>query len=130
MSTILDRFRRAAAVPAPVGDDLARELVPVFAALDEIEGDCERVRRDAALAADQLIAAARGEAAVGSTRGREEAEAARAEAEDERRRAREEEAGRLTEEAAAETARIREQGKARLPKLVDAVVACVRAEAR
>jgi hypothetical protein len=126
VSTILDRFRRAAAVPAAVGDDLARELAPVFAALDEIEAECQSIRADAAAAAERRVAAARAEAAVGSARGREETEAVRAEAEGERRRAREDEARRLRDEAEAEAGRVRERSEALLPELVAAVVRCVR----
>ncbi|HXV33926.1 MAG TPA: hypothetical protein VD769_07945 [Gaiellaceae bacterium] len=129
MSTILDRFRRAAAVPAGVGDDLVRELAPVFAALDSIEADCERVRAEAAEAAERRVAAARAESAVVSARTREHAEAVRAEAEAERRRARELQASALHAEAEAEAEAIRERGAERIPKLVAAVVACVRSEA-
>lgn len=130
VSTILDRFRRAAAVPAGVGDDLARELAPVFAALDAIEAECERVRADAAEAAERRVAAARAESAVVSARSREHAEQVRTETEAERRRAREREAHALRAEAEAEAGRIRERGAAAMPELVAAVVACVRAEAR
>lgn len=130
VSTILDRFRRAAAVPAGVGDDLARELAPVFAALDEIESECDRVRADAAAVAERRVADARAAAAAGSARGREAAEAARAEAEAERRRVLEREALELRREAEAEAERIRARGELRLAELVDAVVACVRAAAR
>lgn len=130
VSTILDRFRRAAAVPAGVGDDLARELAAVFAALDAVEAECEQVRADAAAAAERRIAAARAEAAVVSARSREDAEAVRTETEAGRRLAREDEARALRAEAEAEAERIREGGAARMPELIDAVVACVRAEAR
>jgi hypothetical protein len=130
VSTILDRFRRAAAVPAGVGDDLARELAPVFAALDEIEEACDRVRASAAASAERRVAKARAEVAAGSARCREAAEAARAEAEAERRRTLEREALELRREAEVEARRIRAQGAARLGELVDSVVACVRAEAR
>jgi hypothetical protein len=128
VSTILDRFRRAAAVPAGVGDDLARELSPVFAALDAIEAECQRVRADAAEAAERRVAAARSEAAVGSARSREHAELVRTETEADRRRAREQEARLLRAEAEAEAERVRERGAAAMPELVAAVVACVRAE--
>ena len=128
MSTILDRFRRAAAVPAGVGDDLARELAPVFASLDAIEAECERVRADAAEAAERRVAALRAESAVVSSRSRGHAEQVRTETEAERRRAREEEARALRAEAEAEAERIRERGAAAVPELVAAVVACVRAE--
>ena len=123
VSTILDRFRRAAAVPAGVGDDLARELAPVFAALDEIESECDRVRADAVATAERRVAA-------DSAWSRQAAETARVEAEAERRRALEEEAPRLRREAEAEARRVRAQGETRLAELVDAVVACVRAEGR
>ncbi len=128
VSTILDRFRRAAAVPAGVGDDLARELAPVFAALDTIEAECERVRTDAAEAAERRLVAARAKSAVVSARSREHAEAVRTETEAGRRRAREQEARSLRAEAEAEAARIKERGAAAMPELVVAVVACVRAE--
>jgi hypothetical protein len=129
VSTILDRFRRAAAVPADVGDDLSRELAPVFASLDSIEAECEQVRGDAAEAAERRIAAARGDSAVVSARTREQAEAVRAEAEAERRRAREAEASALRIDAEAEAEVVRERGEERIPELVAAVVACVRSEA-
>ena len=130
VSTILDRFRRAAAVPAGVGDDLARELAPVFAALDEIESECDRVRADAVATAERRVAETHAVAAADSAWSRQAAETARAEAEAERRRALEEEAPRLRREAEAEARRVRAQGETRLAELVDAVVACVRAEGR
>ena len=129
VSTILDRFRRAAAVPAGVADDLARELAPVFAALDAIEEDCRRAHAEAVAAAERRVAAARADAAVVSARGRERAEAVRAAAEAERRRAREAEAQALRADSEAEAARIREEGADRIPALVAAVVDCIRAEA-
>ena len=129
VSTILDRFRRAAAVPADVGDDLARELAPVFAALDAIEAECEQVRREAGGTAERRVAAARAEAAVVSARSRQRAEEARAEAEAERRRARAQEARGLRAEAADEARRIAELAAERVPGLVEQVVACVRAGA-
>jgi len=129
VSTILDRFRRAAAVPAGVADDLARELAPVFAALDAIEEDCRRARAEGAAAGQRRVAAARADAAVVSARGRERAEAVRTAAEAELRGAREAEAHVLRAEAEAEAARIREQGADRIPALVAAVVDCIRAGA-
>lgn len=44
LRSLLERFRRSAGVPASVGVDLSAELAPVFAALDEIERELERVR--------------------------------------------------------------------------------------
>jgi vacuolar-type H+-ATPase subunit H len=129
VSTILDRFRRAAAVPAGVADDLTRELAPVFAALDSIESECERVLAEATEAAERRLAAVRAENAVVSARSREHAEAVRTETEAERRRVREQEAHALRAEAEAEAEAIRERGEGAIPELVAAVVACVRAEA-
>ena len=125
MSMILDRFRRAAAVPAAVGDDLARELAPLFAALDAIEEESEQVRRRAAETAERRIEAAHAERVEVSARARRRAEAARAQAEDARYRSRDAEARTLEAEAEAEADRIRGEGSARAPELVAAVLACV-----
>lgn len=128
VSIILDRFRRAAAVPASVGDDLARELAPVFAALDAIEAESEQVRTRAAETAERRITAARAETAGASARARERAEAMRAQAEEERHRSRDAEARALLTGAEAEAERIREQGSARARDLVPTVLACVRGD--
>ncbi len=125
VSLILDRFRRAAAVPAAVGDDLAHELAPLLAALDTIEAESELVRARAADTAERRLAAARAEAAGVSARARQRAEAERRRAEAAHRRAREAEAHALLTAAEGEAERIRERGSARAPELVDAVVACV-----
>jgi hypothetical protein len=126
VSTILDRFRRAAAVPAAVGDELARELAPLFLVLDSIEEESERVRGAADEAAGRRLSEARAEAAGLAAAARERAEAGRARAEEERRKAREAEAGSLLVAAEAEAQRIRERGAARSPELVATVVACLK----
>lgn len=130
VSIILDRFRRAAAVPAAVGNDLARELAPVFVALDAIEAESEQVRRRAAETAERRIAAARSETAGVSSRAREQAEAVRAQAEEARHRSRDAETRALLAEAEAEAERIRGQGSARARELVAAVLACVQGDER
>jgi vacuolar-type H+-ATPase subunit H len=126
VSTILDRFRRAAAVPAAVGDDLASELAPLVLVLDSIEEDVERLRAAAEEAAERRLAVARAEAARLRARARERAEAARAEAEAGRLEASEGDARALLEAAEKEARETRERGAARAPALVEAVLACVR----
>jgi hypothetical protein len=128
VSIILDRFRRAAAVPAVVGDDLARELAPVFAALDAIEAESEQVRTRAVEAAERRITAGRAETALVSARARERAEGERALAEQARHDSRDAEAAALLTAAEAEAERIRGQGSARAAELVPAVLACVRGD--
>jgi len=126
VNTILDRFRRAAAVPAAPGDDLARELVPLFAALDVIEGEREEVRARATRAAELHRENARVDAAEVEADALEEAEAARRAAERESRQAAAEESKALLAAAEAEARRIRDAGSARIGEFVGEVVACVR----
>lgn len=126
VSTILDRFRRAAAVPAAVGDELGHELAPLFLALDSIEEESERLRGAADEAAGRRLSEARAEAAGLAARARERAEAARSHAEAERRGAREVEARALLDAAEAEAQQIRERGAARSPVLVADVLACLK----
>ncbi len=126
VNTILDRFRRAAAVPAAAGDELAAELVPLFAALDEVEEEREKLRTEAAGAAEKRLAAARSEAAVIVAKAREEAAGARAQTEAEAREAASRESEALVERAEAEARRIGEAGSDRIPALAADVAACVK----
>jgi hypothetical protein len=128
VNTILDRFRRAAAVPAAAGDELARELAPLFAALDAIVKDGVSLRAQAARAAERRLAAARAEAARIEAKAREEAEAERVRAEVAARRAAAVESEAALAGAEGDAGRIREAGAARIPPLVAEVVACVRGE--
>jgi hypothetical protein len=130
VNTILDRFRRVAAVPAAAGDDLARELAPLFAALDAIEEEANQLRARAALAAERRLEDAAAEAAHLAVVGRAEAEEARREAEIDARRASAKQSGALGRAAEAEVRRIREDGASRIPALVEEVVACVKGGAR
>jgi flagellar biosynthesis/type III secretory pathway protein FliH len=126
VNTILDRFRRAAAVPAAAGDDLARELAPLFAALDAIEGEQEKLRARAARAAERHRESARADAAEVEAAALERAEAARRAGELESRRAAVEESEALLAVAETEARRIRDAGSDRVGELVRDVVACVR----
>ena len=62
VGSVLERFRRAAAVPAAAGDTLEAELMPVFAALDEIDAEAEQIRAAARREAERRLAAARADA--------------------------------------------------------------------
>ncbi len=125
VSTILDRFRRAAGVPAAPAEDLAAELRPVFAALDDLEAEAEQLREAAHARAEKRLASARDEAAATTAQYRERAETERGRAAAERRRATEEEIRLALQTAEAEARQIRERGAARVPAFVAAVLACV-----
>jgi len=125
VSTILDRFRRAAGVPAAPAEDLAAELAPVFAALDDLEAEADRLREGARTRAEKRLAAARDEAARTTAQYRERAEAERRRTAAELRRATEEEILLVLQSAEAEARQIRERGAARVPAFVAAALACV-----
>lgn len=121
----LERFRRPAGVPAAAGDDLAPELMPVFAALDEVERAAEAVRRDAEREVAERIDAARREAERVRAKWERRADAERARAEAERRAALTAEARAIEEAAQREAERLRVTGLQRMPSLVDAVVLAI-----
>jgi hypothetical protein len=83
----LERFRRPAAVPEAASEELDAELMPVFAALDEIEAEASRMREDAEHEATRRIDAAAVQAEEILARWQRRAEAERARAEAERREA-------------------------------------------
>lgn len=124
--SILDRFRRGAAVPADPGSVLAAELAPLFAALDDLEEKAERLRADAGVRAARRVAAARDEAEGRAARDRELAEAERDDVARERRHAGAREARELQAAAEAEARRIAEAARRRMPALVAEVVSCVK----
>lgn len=126
VNTILDRFRRAAAVPAAAGDELDAELATLFVSLDEIEEEREKLRTEAAGAAEKRLASARAEAALIVAKAREEAAGARARTEAEAREAASRESEELVERAEAEARRIAEAGADRIPVLAADVAACVK----
>jgi vacuolar-type H+-ATPase subunit H len=130
VSTILDRFRRGAGVPSVAGDDLATELAPVFAALNELEAEGERLRQAAREEADRRLAAAAEEATQVLALHRDQAEIERARAAAERRQVTTDEAGSALEAAEAEAREIRRAGSERIPELVAAVLACLQEPSR
>ena len=130
VNTILERFRRAAAVPAAAGDEVARELAPLFAALDAIEEEGDELRARATRAAERRLEDARADAAELAATARQEAEDVRRRAELDARRASVEQAEALVAAAEVEARRIREAGAERIPALVRDVVACVKGAAR
>jgi vacuolar-type H+-ATPase subunit H len=126
VSLILERFRRGAGVPVTAVADVAAELAPVFAALDEIEAEAERRREAARRRAQARIRTASDEAEQLSAFYRERAEAAYATAVERSRRAAEEQTQALLAEAEDEARRIHLDGEARLPGLVAAVLSKLR----
>jgi hypothetical protein len=126
LRSLLERFRRSAGVPAAVGGELAAELAPVFAALDEIELEAARVRTRAEAAAAARLQEADEEAAGILAEARR---VAALEREGELRSLlgtvdAETEAIVRTAEAEADT--VRRAGAERLPGLVTEVLARVR----
>lgn len=119
----LERFRRAAAVPAAAGDDLEAELMPVFAALAELEREAEGLRSQAVQEGERRRAAASSEAERILVEARRSAAAERARAEEERRRAATSEAAAIEAAGRAEAERVSARGRERLPGLVSDVVA-------
>jgi hypothetical protein len=123
VSTWLERFRRPAAVPAAATDDLGSELMPIFAALQEIEDEARRVHEDAEREAARRVEAASVEAEEILAKSRRRAEAERATAEAARRAVIADETRAIELEAEVEARRIRDVGRQRIPSLVAAVVA-------
>lgn len=126
LSALLERFRRTAGVPASVGGELEAELEPVFAALESIEREAAELRERVAAQAGLRLERAHEEGArlELALLQRSEAEQERLEAEVRRRAA--EEAEAILAGAEREAEAVLERGRARIPSLVEAVVACVR----
>jgi vacuolar-type H+-ATPase subunit H len=125
LSALLDRFRRGVAVPAAVGDDLAMELAPVFASLEEFEREAKAVESASTAEAESRLEDAREHAARISATWREEAEAERTRAAEARRRRSRAEARALEVEGRAEADRIRRQAAERMPELVASILGCI-----
>jgi flagellar biosynthesis/type III secretory pathway protein FliH len=133
---LLSRFRPAAA-PGPAGaagvptdrrDAVAAELAPVFAALAEVEQECDRLRRAARLAASAREATAAEQARVMIARARDQAAADRAAAAVRVREAAAAELAQLAASTEAAAEEVRRRSAQRLPGLVASVVERVRAE--
>jgi vacuolar-type H+-ATPase subunit H len=126
VATILDRYRRGAAVPAVPAIDLASELAPVFAALDEIEAEADGLRQAANDRAARLLVAAAEEASAIVADAERRARAERLRAAAERRRTEEVKAQAVAREAEAGAEATRSQAAAGMPGLVEAVLACIK----
>jgi vacuolar-type H+-ATPase subunit H len=124
--TWLERFRRPAGVPAAATDELETELIPVFAALEDVEAEAAGVRTEAEQDADRRVTAASAEAARRLADWRRRAEAERVRARDERRRALEAEAEAVETESRAEAERLLRDGRERISGLVAVVLAMVK----
>lgn len=125
LGDFLERFHGTGGVPAAVGEETAIELVPVFAALDAFEHEAAAARERA----ERVAAHRRFEAEEGA---REILADAKSLADSERGdalkaglRAADVEASRIVAEAEEDARRIGETARARLPALVDEVVARV-----
>jgi vacuolar-type H+-ATPase subunit H len=125
VAAILDRYRRGAAVPAVPAIDLAAELAPVLAALDEIEVEAEQLRQAAIARAEQRLAAAAEEAAGILADGERRAEVERSRAASARRGAEEGEMQAVVAEAESKARAIRARAATTVPDLVEVVLACV-----
>jgi hypothetical protein len=130
VASILDRFRRTAGVPAAAAEDIAGELPPVFAALEQVEAEARALRAAAAEEARRVVAAAAARAVEirADWRERAQAEYERAASDSEGASVAEIEA--VEAEAREEVQRVRRLGEQRMAGLVEEVVACVRAAAR
>lgn len=122
LSALLDRFRRGVAVPAEVGDELAAELAPVFASLEQLEAEAADVRRAYAQKAEERLAEGRERAARISASVREKAEAERSRAAEKRWRRAHQEAAAIEAAGCAEAERIRGQAAARVPAFVGEIL--------
>jgi hypothetical protein len=126
VATILDRYRRGAAVPAVPAIDLASELAPVFAALDEIEAEAEELRQAATDRAARLRVTAAEEASAIVAAAERRARAERLRAAAERRRAEDVKAYAVAREAEVGADATRAHAAATIPGLVEAVLACIK----
>lgn len=124
----LERFRRPAAVPEAASEELDAELMPVFAALDEIEAEAARLREEADREAKRRVDAATVQAEEILARWQRRAEVERARAETGRREKIAMHAHAIEVEAEKEAERLRRRGRERIPALVAEVVDCITGE--
>ena len=125
MGDFLERFRGTRGVPAAVGEEAASELAPVFEALDAFELEAAAAREQA----ERVAAHRRFEAEEGAKEiladAKSLADSERGDALKAGLRAADVRASQIVAEAEADALRIGETGRARLPALVDEVVARV-----
>jgi vacuolar-type H+-ATPase subunit H len=121
----LERFRGVGGVPASVGEESTAELAPVFDALDAIEREvAERRARAEREAAHRRFEAEEGAREILAA-AHDAADAERGDALKAGLRAVDAEAARIVANAEADALEIEERARARIPLLVDAVVARV-----
>ncbi len=125
LRSLLERFRRSAGVPAAVGEELSVELVPVFAALDEISVEVSELRARSEASAAARLQEAEKQAGIIIAEARR---LAAAERDDELRstlRRADSDVARMGDQARVEAEAARRMGDERLPKLVAEVLARV-----
>jgi Skp family chaperone for outer membrane proteins len=130
VASILDRFRRAAGVPAAAVDDIAAEVAPVFAALEQVEAEAQTILASAVEQARHIRADAEARAATLHAACDERARAEYARAESESEHASHTRLEAVEVEARQEAELLRREGRLRMAELVEEVVACVRGAAR
>jgi vacuolar-type H+-ATPase subunit H len=125
MGGFLERFRGAGGVPAAVGEETALELVSVFAALDAFELEAATAHQHAEqMAAHRLHEAEEGAKEILAD-ARSLAGSERDDALEAGLRAADVEALQIVARAEADARRIDATGRARLPGLVEVIVARV-----
>jgi len=129
----LDRFRPVGApgaggtgVPADRSRELEAELTTVLALLDGVHAECAGVLAEARRDAEQIVAAARAEAATMTGDAEQRARAAHDEAARQVLAAARTEAAGTVSRACRQASRIRERAEQRIPALVGKVVSLVR----
>jgi hypothetical protein len=125
LRSLLERFRRGAGVPASVGGELAAELAPVFAALDEIEREVDDLREQSQAAVADRLRETEDEIRRIVQDGRRRAIQERDEALTSAWREADAEAVAVARAAKAEGDEVRRRGAERMPALVAEVLARV-----
>ncbi|HET8660859.1 MAG TPA: hypothetical protein VFM55_17885 [Micromonosporaceae bacterium] len=133
---LLERFRPAGApgaasgagAPADRRAGVEAELEPVFAALDEAQRECARIREDAAVRAAARRAEAADRARAVVARARADSQAERAAAAAETRRRGQHEIASIISHAEESAEAVRRSAQRRQADLVDRVVDMVRAQ--
>lgn len=134
----LRRFRRMVsppgrpgptAVPADRETELATELAPLFASIDDIDAEAARIGEDADVEVEEIEGESRERSQEILSRGREQAAVARADAIAGQRREANEDIRHLSEDAQQEAERIRRVGSSRIPGLVEEILARIEREA-
>lgn len=121
----LERFRRTGGVPAAVGDEALTELAPVFAMLDEIEREVADLRDRSRQAGARHAREAEEEVEMIVAEARSRAESEREDAYRAGLRAADVEASAIVEAGRRDADAILQEGRERLSRLVEIVLARV-----